>query len=238
MDMGIVLAITPARGGSKGVPRKNIKLIAGKPLVDYTVQAARACPLITRYVINTEDAEIRAVAESLGVEVQGRPEEFWYDNTFQEVDRLLQWAVTDFEKREGKVDVVVLLYPTAPLRPAQAITDCIDLVVNQGFDSALTVREDRSYIWRKTGADDLSVEPVNYDPKNRGPNQLEGWNQWVENKAVYAMTRDLLMETGCRLGGRIGHVEMNRLESIDIDTPEDFMLAEQLLINRRGTSRS
>lgn len=227
-----VLAITPARGGSKGVPRKNIKSMAGRPLLQYTVEAARSCPLITRYVINTEDKEIRAVAESLGVEVQGRPEEFWHDNTFQEVDRLLQWAVTDFEKREGKVDVVVLLYPTAPLRPAQAITDCIDLVVNQGFDSALTVREDRSYIWRKTGADDESVEPVNYDPKSRGPNQLEGWNQWLENKAVYVMKRDLLMDTGCRLGGRIGHVEMSRLESIDIDTSEDFMLAEQLLMNR------
>ena len=227
----MILCITPARGGSKGVPRKNIKPMAGKPLLQYTVEAARACPLITRHIVNTEDADIRAVAESLGVEVQGRPGEFWHDNTFQEVDRLLQWAVADFESREGRVDIVVLLYPTAPLRPTQAITDCIDLVLNHGYDSALTLREDRSYIWQRLDKG-ATVEPVNYDPKKRGPNQLEGWNQWVENKAVYAMNRDLLMETGCRLGGRVGFVEMSKLESIDIDTPDDFALAEQLLLAR------
>lgn len=228
----IVLALTPARGGSKGVPRKNIKLMAGKPLLQYTVEAARSCSLITRHLVNTEDEEIRAVAESLGVEVQGRPEDFWYDNTFQEVDRLLQWSVADFESREGRVDLVVLLYPTAPLRPTQAITDCIDLVLNRGYDSALSLREDRSYIWQRTDGS-ATVKPINYDPEKRGPNQLEGWNQWVENKAVYVMKRDLLMETGCRLGGRIGFVEMSRMDSIDIDTPDDFALAEQLLLMRQ-----
>lgn len=232
----MILTIVPARGGSKGIPGKNIKLMAGKPLLQYTVEAARGCPLITHHVVNTEDTQIRNVAESLGVEVQGRPEEFWHDNTFQEVDRLLQWAVDDFESREGRTEIVVLLYPTAPLRPTQAITDCIDLVLNQGYDSALTLHEDRSYIWRRTN-DSATVEPVNYDPKTRGPNQQEGWNQWVENKAVYAMKRDLLMETGCRLGGRIGHVEMSRLESIDIDAPEDFALAEQLLLLQRQHKR-
>ena len=70
--------------------------------------------------------------------------------------------------------------------------------------------------------------------KKRGPNQLEGWNQWVENKAVYAMKRDLLMATGCRLGGRVGFVEMSKLESIDIDTPDDFALAEQILLARQS----
>jgi len=222
-----VLAITPARGGSKGVPRKNIKPMAGKPLIQYTIEAVRACPLITRYIVNSEDAEIRAVAEKLGVETQDRPEDFWHDNTFQEVDRLLIWAVGDLEQRGAKIDLVVLLYPTAPLRPVRAITECINLVLNQGYDSALTLREDRSYIWRRTDKGS-TVEPVNYDPKKRGPNQLEGWNQWVENKAVYVMKRDLLMNTGCRLGGKIGYVEMDRLESIDIDRPEDFRLAEMI----------
>jgi CMP-N,N'-diacetyllegionaminic acid synthase len=223
-----VLAITPARGGSKGVPRKNIKPMAGKPLIQYTIEAARACPLITRYIVNSEDAEIRGVAERLGVETQDRPEDFWHDNTFQEVDRLLIWAVGDLEQKGVKIDLVVLLYPTAPLRPTRAITDCIDLVLNQGYDSALTLREDRSYIWQRTDQGS-TVEPVNYDPKRRGPNQLEGWNQWVENKAVYVMKRDLLMETGCRLGGKIGYVEMDKMGSIDIDRPEDFRLAELIL---------
>lgn len=223
-----IIAITPARGGSKGVPRKNIKFLNGKPLLQHTADAAKASPLITKYIINTEDAEIAEVARSLSVEVQSRPEEFWHDNTFQEVDRLLQWCVEDLESKGEKIDVVVLLYATAPLRKTQSITECIDLVLNHGYDSALTLKEDRSYIWQRTD-DTNSVKPVNYDPKKRGPNQKEGWNQWIENKAVYVMKRDLLMDTGCRLGGKIGFVPMGKLESIDIDTPEDFILAETIM---------
>ncbi|TVQ65407.1 MAG: acylneuraminate cytidylyltransferase family protein [Balneolaceae bacterium] len=232
----VVLAITPARGGSKGVPRKNVKPLLGKPLLQHTVEAARGCPFITRYVVNTEDVEIRQVAESLGVETQTRPEEFWHDNTFQEVDRLLQWSVSDLESKGSTIDIVVLLYATAPLRRSEHITECIDLVLNQGFDSALTLTEDRSYIWKRSPGEHSSetgsgrkVEPVNYDPAKRGPNQKEGWNQWIENKAVYVMKRDLLMDTGCRLGGRIGFTEMSSLDSVDIDRPEDFKLAELLL---------
>ena len=230
----MIFGITPARGGSKGVPRKNIKLMAGKPLIQHTIESVKNCSLITNYVVNTEDEEIKSLAESFNVEVQGRPEEFWHDNTFQEVDRLLQWAVKDYELRNGRINIVVLLYPTAPLRPTKAITDCIELITKGGYDSSLTLTENRSYIWQRT--DKLSsVKPVNYDPKKRGPNQLEGWNQWVENKAVYAVKRDLLMNTGCRLGGKIGYVPMGKFESIDIDTLEDFTLAENIKKNILGT---
>lgn len=223
-----VLAITPARGGSKGVPRKNIRLLNGKPLIEYTVDAVRACPLISNYIINSEDIEITQIAKSLGVETQTRPEEFWNDNTFQEVDRLLQWSVKDLESNGVKIDIVVLLYATAPLRKSQSITDCIDLIINKGYDSSLTLVEDKSYLWKKLN-NSKNVAPLNYDPKTRGPNQLEGWNQWRENKAVYAVKKELLMYTGCRLGGKIGFVPMNKLESVDIDTIEDFKLAETIL---------
>ena len=223
-----ILAITPARGGSEGVPRKNIKLLNGKPLLEYTVDSAKRCPIITKYIINTEDKEIEKIAKSLGVETQNRPEKFWHDNSFQEVDRLLQWSVEDLESRGEKIDIVVLLYATAPLRKPQSIIECIDLILNQGFDSSLTLVEDRSYLWESIN-NSKNVNPINYNPNSRGPNQLEGWNQWRENKAVYAMKRDLLMNTGCRLGGKIGFVEMNKLESIDIDSVEDFILAEKIL---------
>ena len=223
-----VLAITPARGGSRGVPRKNVKLLNGKPLIEYTVDAVRACPLISNYIINSEDKEITQIAKSLGVETQTRPEEFWNDNTFQEVDRLLQWSVNDLESKGKKIDIVVLLYATAPLRKSESITDCIDLIISKGFDSSLTLVEDRSYLWEKLN-NSINVTPINYDPKTRGPNQLEVWNQWRENKAVYAVKKELLMDTGCRLGGKIGFVPMNKLESVDIDTIEDFKLAETIL---------
>ena len=224
-----VLAITPARGGSKGVPRKNIKLIAGNPLIYYTLSAAKKCQEITDYIVNSEDSEICAYVKSQGVSVQNRPEEFWHDNTFQEVDRLLCWSVAEFEKYNHKVDIVVLLYPTSPLRNPRSITECINLIKDQNYDSALTLVENRSYLWKKYGDNDDHVFPTNYLPCKRGPNQLEGWNQWVENKSVYAVKRDLLLQSGCRLGGKIGMVEMSKYESIDIDTPDDFKIAETIL---------
>lgn len=223
-----VLGITPARGGSKGIPRKNIKLMNNKPLIQYTIEAAKDCELITDYIVNSEDQEIRDVASKLGIDTQDRPEEFWHDNTFQEVDRLLKWSVLEYEKKHSKIDIVVLLYATAPLRESEDIRKCLNLIINNGFDSSLTLREDRSYIWQREDKSNF-VKPINYDPKKRGPNQLEGWNQWIENKAVYAMKRDLLIQTGCRLGGKVGFVEMSRLKSIDIDILDDFLLAEQLL---------
>ena len=94
------------------------------------------------------------------------------------------------------------------------------------------MREDRTYIWKKKGISN-EVEPTNYDPRKRGPNQLEGWNQWVENKAVYAMKRDLLIDTGCRLGGKIGYSEMSKLNSVDIDIIDDFVLAEHIIKLRK-----
>jgi N-acylneuraminate cytidylyltransferase len=245
-----VLAIIPARGGSKGIPRKNLQLLDGRPLLAHTVVAAQRASTLDRVVVNTEDEEIAAVARSLGVPVQGRPEDFWHDNTFQEVDRLLLWAVSDHERHFGHVDVVVLLYPTSPLRPPSAIDATVRLVAEGGCDSALTLVESRQYLWRRDGSGAIEpefprgglelgrVEPTNYDPARRGPNQLEGWNQWIENKAVYAMRRDLLMETGCRLGGRIGGVQMGKLDSIDVDTHDDLALAQAVLRSRAiGTSR-
>jgi CMP-N,N'-diacetyllegionaminic acid synthase len=232
LSMKKVLAITPARGGSKGVPRKNIKSLCGKPLLGHTIDAALACSEISHYLVNTEDEEIANYARSRDIEVQGRPEDFWYDNTFQEVDRLLVWAVKDFEERNGKVDVVVLLYPTSPLRTTESISQCIRLVTEEGYDSALTLKEDRSYLWKRIEHTGTEVEPTNYNPEKRGPNQLEGWNQWVENKAVYVMKRDLLIDSNCRLGGKIGHIVMSKLDSVDIDTPDDFSLVENIIKSR------
>lgn len=226
-----VVAITPARGGSVGIPRKNLRELAGEPLIGHTIRAAQNCDGIDRYLVNTEDDEIAAYARRCGVEVQSRPKDFWYDNTFQEVDRLLQWSVADLESRGSKVDIVVLLYATAPLRGARPIAEAVEQVRSGGFDSSLSLYESRTYLWQQLD-NEGAVAPTNYDPASRGPNQLEGWNQWVENKAVYVCRRDLLMETGCRLGGRIGHVVMNRLDSIDIDTSDDLALAEAVLASR------
>ena len=223
-----IVGIIPARGGSTGVPRKNIKLLNGIPLIDYSINAALKSEFINHVVVNTEDAEISSIAKREGIYVQSRPKDFWYDNTFQEVDRLLAWSIHDLENNylNKKADLVVLLYPTSPLRSQTDIDNCIKLVLKENYDSALSLCEDRSYLWKRDG--DI-CEPLNYDPANRGPNQMEGWNQWRENKAVYCTKRNLLVDSKCRLGGRIGASIMPKLRSIDIDLPDDFSLAEAIL---------
>ena len=220
-----VLAIVPARGGSKGLPRKNVLPLAGRPLITHTLDAAAAAVHVTTTIVNTDDDEIADVAKSSGIEVVRRPAAMGNDTA--KVDPLLIWTVERFERTHRRsVDVVVLLYPTAPLRPSTAIDATISRVIHEGCDSALTLVADHSYLWRVDGAE---TRPTNYDPANRAPRQTERWNQYRENKAVYAMRRDLLMDTGCRLGGRIGWVEMSPVQSIDVDGGDDLAMAEALL---------
>lgn len=222
-----ILAVVPARGGSKGIPKKNIKELAGKPLVAYTIEQSQASKYITRTLVNSDSEEIRKVAETYGAESMDRIEEFHYDNSIQEVDRLLYWIVKELEKNNEKIDLVVLLYPTAPLRDVETIDKAIKMVFDEGYDSVLSLYEDTTYLWKVNG--DATVTPTNYDPKTRGPRQKELWNQWAENKAIYVMKRDLLIDTGCRLGGKVGYVEMSKLRSIDIDRPEDFEICRAII---------
>ncbi len=144
-----------------------------------------------------------------------RIEEFYHDNSIQEVDRLLHWTVCQDEKAGNRPKVIVLLYPTSPLRLVKHIDKTVSLVLSGKYESALTLYDDPTYLW--TVKEGVAV-PTNYAPEKRGPRQKEHWNQWAENKAVYAFTRNLLMETICRIGKRTGYVEMAKIRSIDVDT--------------------
>ena len=221
-----VVAIIPARGGSQGIKRKNIVDVAGIPLVAHTIKQSLACKRIHRTIVNSEDDEIRDIAQSFGAEVMGRPDEYTQDNSFQEVDRLLRWAVLELEAQGHQMDVVVLLYATSPLRQGETVDRAVQMVTEEGYDSVLSIYEDTTYLWQMDGD---TVSPTNYDPAKRGPRQKEAWNQWAENKAVYVMTRDLLVDTGCRLGGKIGYVEMPAWRSIDVDKPSDLEIVRILI---------
>lgn len=225
MSKPSVYAFIPARGGSKGIPRKNLADLAGEPLIAHAIEQAKQSHLIDHFYVSSEDAEIRSVAEQYGADTITRPDEFIHDNSVQEVDRLLKWTVLELESQGHKIDIVVLLYATSPLRQVETIDAAIRLVSDSGFDSVLSLYEDTTYLWERDGE---IVSPSNYDPATRGPRQKENWNQWAENKAVYAFKRDLLVNTGCRLGGKIGYVEMPKWRSVDIDKPEDLELVRKL----------
>jgi N-acylneuraminate cytidylyltransferase len=223
--MSNVFAIVPARGGSQGIPLKNLKEIDGEPLVSIAAGHGLDAENVDHTVVNSDHADIRAAGTEVGAEVMDRPERFTQDDSVQEVDRLLRWCIKELEEAGRDIDVVVLLYPTAPLRTISTVETAVRMVAKEEYDSVLSLYEDDSYLWAPEGD---TVEPTNYDPAERGPRQKEDWNQWVENKAVYVMDRDLLVETGCRLGGKVGYVEMPEWRSIDVDTPSDLEIARLL----------
>ena len=223
--MNNILAIIPARGGSKRVPRKNLKLINEIPLVGHAINHAKDSKYINEIIVSTDDAEIAEVSQSFGARVIDRPEEYRHDNTIMEADNILCQVVQDLEAKGEIIDIIVLLYPTAPLRPVKKIDEAIELIINQQYDSVLSLVPDQGYLWR-INKETESLKPYNYDPNNRIPSTMHDFKQFKENKAIYACTRDLLINTRCRLGGRIGCVNMTALESIDVDNFSDLELCK------------
>jgi N-acylneuraminate cytidylyltransferase len=179
--------------------------------------------MIDQIIVNSNDKTIREQATNRGVEVCGRPDRFAKANKLMEVDRLLSWQVEELEKQGHVIDVIVILYPSSPLRTVNNIDKTIRLVTKEEYDSALTLHEDARYLWKNENG---TVTPDNYDPQRRGPEHLEDWNQWIETKDIYVVNKDILIEQGCRVGGNIGYTEVPAHRSINIDSEFDFKLAQ------------
>jgi len=220
------VAIIPARGGSKGIPRKNIKELCGKPLITYIIETALRVRELDRVIVSTEDKEIAEVAKKCGAEVPFmRPEELARDET--PTLPVLQHAVKYLEEKENyKPDIIVLLYATSPLLKHERVSEAIKLLKARGFDSVLSVVEDRGHYWIKRGEDYERLYPKVL--KNRQFTEP----LFKENGAIYVCKRDLLMKENTMVGGKIGFLKMQKEESIDIDEPLDFEIAEFFMRRR------
>ena len=221
-----IVAIIPARGGSKGIPRKNIKELCGKPLITYIIETALRVEELDKVIVSTEDKEIAEVAKKCGAEVPFmRPEELARDET--PTLPVLQHAVKYLEEKENyKPDIIVLLYATSPLLKHERVSEAIKLLKARGFDSVLSVVEDRGHYWIKRGEDYERLYPKVLKNRQFTEPLLK------ENGAIYLCKRDLLMEENTMVGGKIGFLKMQKEESIDIDEPLDFEIAEFFM--RRG----
>ena len=220
------VAIIPARGGSKGIPRKNVKRLNGKPLIGYIIETALKVDEIDRVIVSTEDPEIVAVAKEFGAEVPFmRPEELAGD----EIGTLpvLQHAINYLEKKENyKPDVIVLLYATSPMLSNSRIGEAIRLIKEKNFDSLLSAVEDRGHYWIENNEKYERLHPNN--PQNR---------QFMkpllkENGAIYITKIDFLMEKDEIVGGSIGFLVMEERETIDIDELLDFEIVEIIMSKR------
>jgi N-acylneuraminate cytidylyltransferase len=208
-----IASILLARGGSKGVPSKNIRELVGRPLIDYVIQASRASNVHETWV-STEDAEIKSVAEGCGAFVIDRPAEFATDESPSE-EALLHFAENvDF-------DTLVFIQPTSPLLKPSYVN--IGLNKMKKYDSVFSVHEEH---WVPRW--DMNINPIGFDNYNR-PRRQDRDSVYVENGAFYITTKERLLESKCRISGNIGVVEMKLQDSFQIDIADDFRLVEKLI---------
>lgn len=203
----MILGVIPARGGSKGIPRKNIKIIAGKPLIAWSIEAAKKSALIDRFVVSTEDKEIAAIARKYGAEVVDRPRELATDKA--STLSVLQHVLTKI-----KTEALVLLQPTSPIRDKGLIDTCIKR-------------------FEKTGVDNLATgficKFMEYGSYTQRRQDLKGF--FYDDGNVYVL-KSSLVKNGTLFGKKVERVEISREQNVEIDDEFDFWLVEQLLLKR------
>jgi YrbI family 3-deoxy-D-manno-octulosonate 8-phosphate phosphatase len=219
------LAIIPARGGSKGVPRKNLLPLAGVPLVTHTVRAALESGVFDTVAVSTEDAEIAEIARAAGGEVVLRPPDMASDTALTEPVMAHALGVLE-ELRGARYDSVWLLQPTSPLRTSADIRRAAALLERIGTDSVVSMTPDHAFYWRSHPGTDLVVPE--YDLRAR-PRRQELPPRWRENGAIYGVMRDVWEREGVRAAGRVLAYEMPAERSLEIDTEADWRLAEATL---------
>ena len=231
MNRPRILAVTLARGGSKGVPGKNIKPLAGKPLIAYTIAEALRSRLVTRYLVSSDDDEIRDVAVRYGAEAPfKRPESLSTDSATSM--HALQHAVEWVEKEEGKkYDYVIELMCTNPFKTAEDIDAALEKLIATGADSVIGVSRllDHHPARIKKIVDDRLVDFCVPEIPNSRRQDLRP-DAFIRNASIYAMRRDSLMVDNARYGTADSrpHI-MPEERSVNVDSKLDFLMAEALL---------
>ncbi len=230
-----VLGLIPARGGSKGVPRKNIRPLGGRPLLEYTAQSALAARRISRVVLSTEDLEVAEVGRACGLEVPFmRPVELAQDATrsLEVVQHALRWL----EQRGDCFDAVCVLQPTTPLREVGEIDACIALLEESGADAVVTVRRvpdefNPHWTYLRDAHGYLRLCTGQANPVSRRQDLPPAFHR---DGSVYVARRDVVLERNSLYGEHlVGYVVDDR-PCVNIDTPADWARAEELILASVG----
>lgn len=227
-----ILAIIPARGGSKGIHRKNVKLLAGKPLIFYSIESALNSRYITKVIVSTEDKEIKDISMKYGSEVIDRPKELAIDNS--STINVIIHSLSYLEKNEKYIpDIVIVLQPTSPLRMAEDIDNSIKIFINKDAESVISVCElEHSPYWS------LKIENDYLKPAF-GQKYLENRRQelpklYIPNGAIFiSKPQTLKVFRSFQCKKTLPYI-MPHDRSIDIDNQLDFILTEFLIKRLEG----
>lgn len=223
-----ILAIIPARGESKGIPRKNIADLGGKPLIAWTIEAALVCPYIDKVVVSSDDKEILATAKKWGTQIVKRPKKISGD--YSPFQPLIFHALGACKKKENYTpDLLVYLQPTSPLRTSQDISEAIKKLLDKKAGALISVypidkKYLKAFVVNKNG---YLAGAVN----NKYPfaNRQDLPDLYMPNGAIYIIKTKLFLKYGQLFSSRTLPYEMSFLQSIDIDNPDDLKTAYELL---------
>ena len=219
-----ILAIIPARGGSKGIPKKNLRLLNGKPLISYAIKNAIKSNFITDIFVSTDSQEIADVARSLGVEVIMRGANLSSDMIT--LDPVVYDGMLKAEHFiNGNFDYVVTLQPTSPLLSVETLDDGISYCISNGYDTLISGVNNPHLAWIKSNG---NIIPSYESRKNR--QELPPY--FTETGAFVIAKRGVITENS-RIGKNVSIFEMPKRESIDIDTKDDWVLAESIMCRKR-----
>jgi N-acylneuraminate cytidylyltransferase len=222
-----IIAFIPLREGSETIPLKNIKKIAGRPLVYWILDAACDCDLIDKIYVSTDSEAIRRVVADYGnekIEVVSRSRETATATASTES------AMIEFAKKYD-FTTIILIQATSPLTEAIHLTEGITKYFSEKADSLVSVVRQKRFIWECT--DRNSVKPVNYDPFNR-PRRQDFQGVLVENGAFYITSKKNLLKTSSRLSGRIVCYEMPEETYFELDSLFDWIVIEHLLLEKKA----
>lgn len=225
-----VLGIIPARGGSKGIPRKNIRMLAGKPLLAYTATAALASRTLARVILSTEDPEIAGIGEALGLGVPFvRPAELAVDSTPM-IDVVLH-ALRSVEREGQAYDAICILQPTSPLRSAATIDRCVSLLWECDLDSVISVRPVPAEFnphWVYFETPDGLLQP-SMKACAEVPCRQQLPNAYHTDGSVFLTRTQSVIEHQTLKGGRMLGAVSPAHEAVDLDTEEQWQALEQHL---------
>ena len=223
------MAVIPARGGSKGVPRKNVRLLNGKPLIAYSIEAGLASQYISHLIVSTDDPEIASISRSCGADVPFlRPSELATDEA-SSVDAALHSLNTIEEAKGIRYDVVVLLQPTSPLRTAEDIDNVLQLLFTSNAHSVVSFYQvEQGHPQYMYLIENNRPVPL-LEKQTLNVRRQEFPKVYVRNGAIYAVRRDVLVSQRNFYGHDMRAYIMPFKRSINIDVEFDLALAEFLL---------